>query len=75
MCNVTYEGTGSQVVKALQRKVGANPDGYWGPDTSRKLQQWLINKGYDCGPAGIDGYFGHDSVIALQKALNDGVFK
>ena len=75
MCNVTYDGTGSQTVKALQRKVGADLDGQWGPDTSRKLQQWLINKGYDCGPAGVDGYFGHDSVVALQKALNDGAFK
>ncbi len=75
MSNVTYDGSGSQVVKALQSKIGADSDGHWGPDTSRKLQQWLISKGYDCGPDGVDGYFGHDSVVALQNALNDGAFK
>lgn len=75
MCSVKYGNGGSQVVKALQRKVGAIQDGYWGPNTSTTLQTWLIKKGYDCGPAGVDGYFGHDSVVALQKALNDGAFK
>lgn len=75
MCNVIYDGNGSQVVEALQRKIGADPDGQWGQDTSYKLQKWLINKGYDCGPAGADKHFGHDSVVALQNALNDGAFK
>ena len=75
MCNVTYEGTGSQVVRALQRKIGADPDGHWGQDTSRKLQKWLIDKGYECGPTGADSYFGHNSVVALQTALNGGAFK
>lgn len=74
MSNVTYEGTGSMMVKALQNKVGADSDGHWGPDTSRKTQQWLIDHGYSCGDSGVDGYFGHDSVCALQTALNDGAF-
>ena len=75
LCNVTYEGTGSSVVKAIQRKVGTMPDGQWGPATSRMLQKWLIGKGYDCGSSGADGYFGKASVMALQRALNDGVLK
>ena len=75
MCNITYEGTGSQLVRAIQRKVGANPDGHWGPDTSRKIQKWLINKGYNCGSSGADGFFGRESVKALQKSLNDGAWK
>ena len=27
--------------------------------------------GYDIGVSGVDGYFGRDSVKALQKSLND----
>ncbi len=69
MSNVTYEGTSSQVVRALQQKIGAGVDGYWGPETSRKLQEWLVNNGYNIE---IDGYFGRESVKALQQSLNDG---
>ena len=72
---VTFEGGGSQLVEAIQAKVGAGIDGYWGQNTSRCIQTWLENKGYKCGAAGIDGYFGHDSVVALQKSLNDGAWK
>lgn len=76
MCNVTYEGDGSMVVAAMQARIGLRePDGHWGPNTSRTLQGWLIDRGYDCGSAGADGYFGHDSVVALQKSLNDGAWK
>lgn len=74
MDSVKYEAGGSQLVRAIQKLVGASVDGYWGPETSRKLQQYLINKGYSCGPCGADGYFGRDSVKALQRCLNDGQF-
>ena len=60
---------GKATVKALQKKVGAAQDGFWGKDTSTKLQQWLKKKGYSLA---VDGYFGHESVKALQKSLNDG---
>lgn len=66
------DGDGSPTVRELQRRVGARVDGYWGEETSRKTQEWLISHGYPCGPAGIDGYFGHDSVCAMQTYLNDG---
>lgn len=72
MSNVTYEGTGSQVVKALQKKVGAFVDGMWGPVTSRALQEWLVKQGYKIE---VDGYFGRESVKALQQSLNDGKWK
>jgi len=69
MYNVEYDsGTGSQLVEAIQSKVGAEVDGQWGPGTSRALQQWLVNKGYDID---VDGYFGRESVKALQCSLND----
>jgi murein L,D-transpeptidase YcbB/YkuD len=32
---------GSALIKAIQRKVGANPDGYIGKDTITKMQKWL----------------------------------
>ena len=70
MSNVTYEGTGSSLVKAIQNKVGADIDGYWGHDTSQAIQEFLIEKGFDVGKDGADGYFGTNSVIALQKSLN-----
>ena len=73
--SVSLGGGGSVLVEAVQRKVGAAPDGIWGKETSYKLQQWLEDNGYKCGTAGIDGYFGHDSVVALQKSLNDGKWK
>ncbi len=69
---VDWSGGGSQMVQALQRKVGAVADGYWGQETSTKLQEYLISKGYSCGDAGADGFFGRDSMRALQRCLNDG---
>ena len=32
---------GSALIKAIQRKVGANPDGYIGKETITKMQKWL----------------------------------
>lgn len=72
--SVTDDGGGSQLVCAVQRRVGASVDGIWGPETSRRVQEWLIDHEYDCGPAGADGYFGYDSVCALQRSLNDGAW-
>ena len=67
-------GSGSQVVEAMQALIGAGVDGLWGRETSTRLQEYLIGKGYTCGDSGADGYFGPDSVIALQRCLNDGAF-
>jgi len=66
---VKYGTAGSTMVMALQRKLGVEVDGYWGMDTSKALQKWLVSKGYKID---VDGYFGYHSVRALQKSLNDG---
>lgn len=68
--SVTWERTGSALVKAIQKKVGADVDGYWGPDTSKKIQKFLIKHKFSVGPDGADGYFGSNSVKGLQKSLN-----
>lgn len=69
-----FSGGSSLVIRAIQKKVGAKVDGYAGPETARKMQTYLINKGYSCGASGVDGYFGPASVKAFQRALNDGNF-
>lgn len=55
---------GSDVICALQKKIGASVDGYGGPETFRKLQAY-------CG-TGQDGVISRpsDVVKALQKKLN-----
>lgn len=72
MSNVTYEGTGSLLVKALHKKLGMPVKGMWDKTLSICLQEWLRDQGY---PIEIDGYFGRESVKALQKSINDGKWK
>ena len=69
--SVSWERTGSPLIKKIQEKVGAEIDGYWGPATSKAIQQFLINKGFSVGAEGADGYFGTGSVKGLQNSLND----
>ncbi len=69
---VEYGAEGSPMVKALQRELGIGIDGLWGCETSGALQTMLVKCGYDVGSCGVDGYFGSDSVKALQRYLNDG---
>ena len=59
-----YEyGNGSPTVKAMQRWLGMkDPDGLWGPNTSKTLQKVV-------GVA-QDGIFGTNSMKALQTYLN-----
>ena len=68
--SVTWERTGSQLVKAIQKKVGTTVDGYWGPATSKAIQEFLIKNGFNVGAEGADGYFGTSSVKGLQNSLN-----
>lgn len=70
MTSITWERTGSQLVEAIQKKVGAKVDGYWGPATSKAIQKFLIKKGFSVGSTGADGYFGMASVKGLQNSLN-----
>ena len=55
---------GSELIRAIQKKVGANVDGHIGPETIKKMQKWLgtIQDGYVSNPS--------DVVRAFQKWLN-----
>lgn len=77
MTNVVYSREGSAMVKALQKKVGAGVDGHWGKETSKCLYAWLIKKGYKSylPKSTILSKFDSNGVKALQKSLNDGVWK
>lgn len=55
---------GSELIRAIQKKVGANVDGYIGPETIKKMQKYFgtIQDGYVSNPS--------DVVKAFQKWLN-----
>lgn len=61
-------GGGSDVVYALQKKIGVNADRYFGPVSCKGLQRYLgtIVDGVISGPS--------DAVKAMQKRLNAGTF-
>ena len=65
---IWYGEGGSQLVRAVQRVVGASADGYLGKNTVKALQWWLSGKG--CEPGPIDGMAGKSTVKALQRSLN-----
>lgn len=58
---------GSQLVCAIQKKVGACVDGYMGPQTVRCIQRFV--------GAGQDGYLGPDTAKKVQQSLNAGMWK
>ncbi len=66
----SWNGGKSQVVTALQKKLGITETGYLTKTTAKALQKYLIKAGYSCGSAGADGYFGTNSAKALQRWLN-----
>lgn len=53
---------GSQLIKAIQTKLGIPADGFCGMQTIKTLQKFL--------GVSVDGYFGGKSVLAFQKWLN-----
>lgn len=57
-------GHGSQLIKAIQKKVGAKVNGFIGPETITKMQKWLgtTQDGYVSNPSNM--------VKAFQKWLN-----
>jgi peptidoglycan L-alanyl-D-glutamate endopeptidase CwlK len=63
---ITFGKGGSYVVKTLQKKVGATADGLLGPNTVRKLQQYLKTT--------VDGVISDPSAMVkeLQRRLNKG---
>lgn len=60
---------GSQVIEALQEKLGVEEDGLIGPDTITALQKHLKNRGHDIE---VDGVAGYRTVECLQYELNNG---
>lgn len=74
---------GPKTYAALQKRVGARPDGMWGPDTRRKLQDFLrVDVDGIIGRKSVralqawvgvtqDGVWGRKTTAALQRALND----
>ena len=59
---------GSMMVSALQKKVGATVDGYFGKNTCKALQKYLgtVQDGIVSAPSNM--------VMELQRRLNDGKF-
>lgn len=64
-----YKG-GSAMIKALQRLIGAKVDGFFGKESVKALQNFLIRNGYSVGKYGADGVMGYDTVCAWQRYLN-----
>ena len=62
------KATGSDVVKAMQKKLGVTQDGSFGPKTCKALQKryGTTQDGYCSSPSNV--------VKALQKKLNSGTF-
>lgn len=65
---VNNPGRGSNMVRALQRLVGASVDGKCGPGTVSALQVFLKNKGYYSGA--IDSKMGPGTVGGWQRYIN-----
>lgn len=58
---------GSAMVKALQKKIGAKVDGWFGKESVKALQRFLNKHGYNLV---VDGYMGKKTVMAWQQYLN-----
>lgn len=58
----------SPFIKAVQKRIGATPDGWAGPKFVRKLQEYM--------GTGVDGELWNpsDCIKAVQQRLNDGWF-
>ena len=63
---------GSQMIVALQNKVGADPDGFCGPNTVKALQSWL--NGNTGAGIDVDGYYGPATSTAVGNALYANAF-
>lgn len=66
---------GSNVIRALQRKIGVDDDGWCGKATVTALQNWLSARGFSVGSSGADGSMGPATCRAVAAALNAGAFK
>ena len=66
-------GDGSQLIRAIQKLVGASIDGIMGKDSVKALQRFLRVQGLYSDK--IDGYMGSNTVKAWQKWLNNPTYK
>ena len=64
---VEYGRGGSDAVRALQRALGVDADGYYGAKSIRAHQQALKDAGYYAGD--VDGYHGTQTNAAVCSAL------
>lgn len=79
----TGKGVGSDMVLALQKRVGCKiyPEfcGVQGRQmnsgTIKQHQRWLIVNGISCGSCGADGYHGRDTNVAVAKAILRGLYR
>lgn len=75
LTSVTYEGTGSELMRKVQNIVGVpDPTGIIASGTICMLQGWLVLHGYSCA-ADRAGQLGEATAKALQQSLNDGVWQ
>ena len=73
----TGKGVGSDVVLALQKKVGCKIYPEFCGVQARQMnsgtivqhQRWLISHGISCGPDGADGYHGPNTNVAVAEAI------
>lgn len=63
---------GKLTYKALQKAVGAKPDGVMGRNTRKAVQEHLKKKGFY--RSAIDGIWGRGTISALQLCLNANKF-
>lgn len=69
---VTFEGTGSELMLEVQKRVGVpNPTGIIASGTVSMLQGWLYLHGHSCA-ADKAGVLGKATAKALQESLNAG---
>lgn len=69
---VTFEGTGSELMLEVQRRVGVpDPTGIIASGTVSMLQGWLYLHGHSCA-ADKAGVLGEATAKALQESLNAG---
>lgn len=79
----TGKGVGSDMVLALQKKVGCKiypqfcgvQGRQMGSGTIVQHQRWLIAHGISCGPDGADGYHGTNTNKAIAEAIRRGLYR
>lgn len=70
-CKVLYDyGSGSSLVRAVQKRLGVTSDGVIGYIFVGKLQERLKKWGYDIGD--VDNLLGRKTGRGIQQSINDG---